>query len=94
MNERKFFIAEIGVDSPSRSFGSNFMFMSASTPETVLIIAEDYNDAAKKAELYLENMPPLEPENILDGDGSLKNLEQRGTPQILSIKASSAKIIW
>jgi len=92
MKERKVFIAEIGTEN-SRSFGSSSFMIGGAPPETILIVADDYNEAANKAELYLENLPIDEKQSILDGDGSLKNLESL-VPQILSIRASSAKIIW
>lgn len=92
LGDKKVFIAEVGVQYSHRNMGSS-IFMSGTPPESILVIAKDYNQAASKVEAYLENMPDEQKESILDADGSLKNLEKNKL-QLLGLKVTDTKIIW
>ena len=48
------------------------------------IMADDYNQAAAKAELYLDTLLQEERKCILDDDGSLKDLEN-SEPQLIGL---------
>jgi len=87
MEERKMFVAEFG--SPNAPRG---LFAGSST-ESVLVVADDYNQAAAKAEIYLDTVIQNEKKSILDGDGSLKDLDNN-TPELLGLRLSNTKIIW
>lgn len=85
--DQKTFVAEFGNPNARQSL------FGGSTSTTVLVIADDYNQAAAKAELYLDTVIVDEKKSILDGDGSLKDLENN-EPQLVSLRLSQTKIIW
>ena len=94
MDDKKVFIAEIGNQYTHRNMGSS-IFASGTPPETILVVAADYNQAVTKVELYLENMPEEERENIFDGEGNIKkNLDKSACIQLLSLKVTDTKIIY
>ena len=67
MNNNKLFIVEFGEPQVGLS---SFLFI----PEpAVYVIAKDYNDAATKALLYVEDKQKNEPKKIFGEDGSLNN---------------------
>ena len=93
MEDKKVFIAEIGNQYTHRNTGGS-IFLSGTPPETILVVAADYNRAVTKVELYLENMPEEEQQSIFDGDGSLKKNLEKGDIQLLSLKVTDTKIIY
>ena len=88
-NSKSVFIAE--YLNPRKSTG--FSILPSSANEHVLIVADSYQEAANKAETYLETIKSNANESILDADGSLKNLENND-PQLVGIRISDSKIIW
>jgi len=88
MENQKVFKAEFG--NPNSS--SRFSLFGGSPSTTVLIMADDYNQAAAKAELYLDTIIREERKSILDETGSLKDLETE--PQLIGLSISNIKIIW
>jgi hypothetical protein len=90
MSDKKLFIVEFGEPSVSGFLSLRF------GPKPIYVIAKDYNEAATKAQLYMEakkaNMPP---KSILDFDGSLNNTkEEEEEIKIVAVRLASDEIIW
>ena len=85
--DQKTFVAEFGNPNARPSL------FGGSSSTSVLVVADDYNQAAAKAELYLDTLVREERKSILDADGSLKDLENN-EPQLVALRISTTKVIW
>ena len=91
MSDKKLFIVEFGEPAIP-----NFMSLRFGGHRPIYVIARDYNEAATKAQLYMEakkaNMPP---KSIIDFDGSLNNIkEEEEEIKIVAVRLASEEIIW
>lgn len=91
MSDKKLFIVEFGEPRIT-----SFMSLRFGGPESVYVVAKDYNEAANKAVLYMEvkkaNMPK---KPIVDLDGSLYNHKEEDEEiKVIAVRLASDEIIW
>lgn len=90
-NDKKLFIVEFGEPTMP-----NFMSFRFGGPKPVYVIARDYNEAADKAEIYMETKKASMPKKpVIDLDGSLNNrTEIDDEIKIVAVRLASEEIIW
>lgn len=91
MTEKKLFLVEFG--EPEVPDVMSFRFGG---PRPVYVVANDYNEAANKAMLYMEAKKDTMPKkSIIGEDGSLNNLNERKEEiKVIAVRLASDEIIW
>lgn len=91
MSDKKLFIVEFGEPTMP-----NFMNFRFGGPKPVYVVARDYNEAAGKAQMYMEAKKASMPKkSILDDDGSLNSrTEIDNEIKIVAVRLASEEIIW
>jgi hypothetical protein len=91
MESKKLYIIQFGYE---RSHADD-LFSYPSEKDAIYVMASSYDQAASKAEIFIESSVTLKKPNILDENGSLNlSMIENGPPKIISIRESRAKILW